>query len=157
MKELRRAIEITERMREALAAEVTRARDQRVLIRKLDGDGLTARARLRAEFNITLSTLELELGQQLAEVAQALSMREVTLERLKKRVPAEGTRLAEVLAQVRGLAGALQELDSLNRLLTERALACVRGYVTALTVQPAAYDRRGSATAAALSTASRVI
>jgi hypothetical protein len=157
MQQLRRAIEITERMREALAAEVTRARDQRVLIRKLDGETLAERARLRAEFNVTLSELEVQLGQQLAEVAQALSLREVTLERLKKRVPAEGARLAEVLAQVRSLAGALHELDGLNRLLTERALACVRGYVHALTAQPAAYDRRGAATAAPLRTASRVI
>jgi hypothetical protein len=157
MQQLRKAIEVTERMREALAAEVTRAREQRVLIRRLDSDGLATCARLRAEFNLLLASLETELGQHLGAAAQILAMREVTLDRLRARVPAEGTRLAEVLAQVRGLAGALQELDGLNRLLSERALGFVRGYVKALTAQPAAYDRRGAATASRVSTASRVI
>jgi hypothetical protein len=52
--------------------------------------------------------------------------------------------LAHILAEVRALAGALQEIDRLNLALAGRALACVRGYVEALQPKPRAYDRRGT-------------
>jgi hypothetical protein len=144
-------------MRQALAAEVARAREQRLLIRRLDAEGLVQRARLRAEFNTTLAELQAALAQHLTAGAAAFSLTELSIDQLRRRAPREGRRLADTLAEVRGLAGALQELDTLNRMLAERALACVRGYVSALTAQPAAYDRRGLATAgSALRTASRV-
>ena len=56
---------------------------------------------------------------------------------------------------MRALAAALQELDALNRLLASRALACVRGYVNALTGPPTAYDRRGASTSSTLTSAGR--
>jgi hypothetical protein len=145
--ELRRAIEVTERMRSALAAEVTRAREQRLLIRKLDSEGLVDRAQKREQFNRTLAELQAALARHLQGAATVLGLTEVTTERLRARAPREGRKLTELLAQVRGLAGALQELDALNRRLAERALGFVRGYMHSLTAQPSAYDRRGLATA----------
>jgi hypothetical protein len=55
----------------------------------------------------------------------------------------EGRPLAEALAEVRALASALHELDALNRLLSERALLCVRGYLDAVAPPVSAYDRYG--------------
>jgi hypothetical protein len=155
MEEIKRAIEITERMREALTAEVGRAREQRVLIRKMDSDRLFASAQARGQFNITLAQLEMSLANSLAAAAQALGLREVTIENFRTRIPAETRRLSDIFAQVRALAAALQELDTLNRLLASRALACVRGYVNALTGPPTAYDRRGASTSSTLTSAGR--
>ncbi|HXU83286.1 MAG TPA: flagellar export chaperone FlgN [Polyangia bacterium] len=147
METLNRAIEITERMRDALAAEVARAREQRLLIRKLDSAKLFERAQLRAQFNATLAQLEAELAAELAEVGQRLGLREVSIDVLRTRNPGEARKLAESFAQVRALAAALSELDALNRQLAARALSCVRGYVNALTGPANAYDRRGMSTA----------
>jgi hypothetical protein len=145
--ELRRAIEITEQMRSALSAEVARAREQRLLIRRLDSEGLAERAQKREQFNRTLAELQATLATRLEAAAKALGLTEVTTERIRRRAPREGRKLTETLAQIRGLAGALQELDALNRRLAERALGFVRGYMQSLTAQPNAYDRRGLATA----------
>jgi hypothetical protein len=147
MDDLRRAIEVTERMKSALAIEVARAREQRLLIRKLDSDGLTERAQRRDQFNRTMAELQAALARHLEAAATALGLREVTTEQIRARAPREGHKLTEVLGQIRGLAGALKELDELNRRLAERALGFVRGYMHSLTAQPTAYDRRGLATA----------
>jgi hypothetical protein len=147
METLKRAIEVTERMREALAAEVARAREQRLLIRKLDSEKLFQRAQDRAQFNATLARLESELGAELAAAGQRLGLSEVSTDSLRTRVPGEARKLADSFAQVRALAAALQELDALNRQLAARALSCVRGYVNALVGPPNAYDRRGMSTA----------
>lgn len=157
MDDLRRAIAVTEQMRSALTAEVARAREQRLLIRKLDSAGLTERARLRDQFNRTLAELQAALARHLQAAAVVLGLVEVTTDKIKAKAPKEGRKLTDVLAQVRGLAGALKELDDLNRRLAERALGFVRGYMNSLTVQPTAYDRRGLATAGiALRSAGRV-
>jgi chromosome segregation ATPase len=157
MEILKRAIEVTERMREALAEEVSRAREQRLLIRKLDSDKLFQRAQARAAFNATLAQLEHDLGEQLAAAGQELGLQEVSIDTLRTRVPTEARRLADSFAQVRALAAALQELDALNRQLAARALSCVRGYVNALTGPANAYDRRGlSTTRSTLYTSSRM-
>jgi hypothetical protein len=158
METLKRAIEITERMREALAEEVGRARGQRLLIRKLDSEKLFQRAQARAQFNVNLAQLENELGGELAAVGGALGLREVSIDALRACVPAEARRLADSFAQVRALAAALQELDALNRQLAGRALSCVRGYVNALVGPANAYDRRGVSTSrTTLSTSSRTV
>ena len=158
MEILKRAIEITERMREALADEVARAREQRLLIRKLDSDKLFQRAQLRAEFNVTLAGLEGELASELAAAARTLGLPAVTIDSLRTQLPVEAKRLGESFAQVRALAAALQELDALNRQLANRALACVRGYVNALVGPANAYDRRGVSTSrATLYTSSRTV
>jgi glutathione S-transferase len=143
---LTRAIEITERMREALAAEVGRAREQRLLIRKLESDKLFQRAQLRAAFNATLVDLEAQLAHELTAAGQRLGLAEVSVEALRARIPTEARKLADSFAQVRALAAALQELDALNRQLAARALSCVRGYVNALVGPANAYDRRGAST-----------
>jgi hypothetical protein len=143
---LRRAIEITEQMREALAAEVGRAREQRLLIRKLESDKLFQRAQQRAAFNVALTQLEGELAGEFRELGRALGLTEVNLEVLRVRLPNEARKLTDSFAQVRALAAALQELDALNRHLAARALSCVRGYVNALVGPANAYDRRGAST-----------
>src|SRR3954462_8774268 len=98
MDTLKRAIEITERMREALTAEVGRAREQRVLIRKMDSDRLFVNAQARADFNVTLAGLETSLAESLAAAAQALGLREVTIENFRARVPPATRRLADPVA-----------------------------------------------------------
>jgi hypothetical protein len=143
---LKRATEITEQMREALAAEVGRAREQRLLIRKLESDKLFQRAQLRAAFNVALVQLENELGHELTAAAQKVGMREVSIEGFRAHLPQEARQLADSFAQVRALAAALQELDALNRQLAARALSCVRGYVNALVGPANAYDKRGVST-----------
>lgn len=157
METLKRAIETTEQMREALAAEVARAREQRLLIRKLDSEKLFQRAQQRAQFNVGLAQLENQLGAELAEVGQRLGLREVSIDGLRARLPNEARKLGESFAQVRALAAALAELDALNRQLAARALSCVRGYVNALVGPANAYDRRGVSTSrSTLYTSSRM-
>src|SRR4051812_44553036 len=133
-------------MREALAAEVGRAREQRLLIRKLESDKLFERAQLRAAFNVALVQLENELGEVLGTAAGRLGLSEVNADASLPHSPREARKLAENFAEVRALAAALQELDALNRQLAARALSCVRGYVNALVGPANAYDRRGVST-----------
>src|SRR5437879_4655337 len=82
MEHLKRAVEITERMRAALTAEVGRAREQRLLIRKMDSDKLLLRAQLRSEFNVTLARLQMALADELASAAKMLGIAEVTIDGL---------------------------------------------------------------------------
>ncbi len=142
--ELENALEAAGRLRDTIAAEVERARDERRLLRTLDAAGLFARAAQRGEFLAEVARLERELASSLARAAAALGLPEVTLERLRLRVPRQGEALARVLSEVRALAGALREIDALNLKLAGRALTCVRGYVQALQPAPLAYDRRGA-------------
>jgi hypothetical protein len=120
------------------------ARDERRLLRRLDSDGLLARAAERALFLADVARIEGELAAALGTAALALGLPEVTMDRLAGAAPEGGARLARVLADVRALAGALREIDTLNAALARRALATVRGYVDALSPAPRAYDRVGS-------------
>ncbi len=157
MSDLRRAVELTEKIRGALAEEVERAREQRILIRTMNADALFLRAQARADFNVKLAEMERDLALALDAAGGALGLREITLEALRARAPGDGESLTATFAEVRALAGALHELDTLNRELAERALGFVRGYVNAVAGPPAAYDRRGAAAAGPpLSTARRV-
>jgi hypothetical protein len=151
---LERAIELTESIRAGLAAEVNHAREERVLIREMDADGLNESARKRAEFNQKTSLLMTGLGDALGRAGVELGLPAgVTLEELQVRVPVEGKRMSALLAEVRALAAALAELDELNRMLGQRALSYVRAHLAVLSPKPAAYDRRGSgATVARTST-----
>jgi flagellar FlgN protein len=146
--DLENALETAGRLRDALAVEVESARRERQLLRSLDAAALFARASQRGAFLADVARLERELAAHLGAAAKALGLEEITLDRLRLRVPAEGTRLAHTLAEVRALAGALQEVDRLNLDLAARALACVRGYVEAVRPTPRAYDRRGARAAA---------
>jgi hypothetical protein len=149
MEELERAITTTETLRAALEAEVGRARHERVLIRTFDVQGLLERATARGELNALVAALERDLAGHLAGAGRALGLEEVTLEALAARAPEPAARLAASLAEVRSCAAALAELDDLNRSLTQKALACVRGYLNAVMPVASAYDRRGAGTTAA--------
>src|SRR5689334_6105068 len=104
MNSLERAINTTEEIRDALAAEIHTAREERVLIRKMDIDGLFDRAAKRNDFNVRTAALQQRLAAELGEVAQGFGMDGVTLEGLKARAPALGQRMSTVLAEVRSLA-----------------------------------------------------
>ena len=131
------------RLRDLLAAEVERARAERQLLRTLDAKALFERAAQRGAFLSDVARLEREMAAALGGAAGALGLREITVASLRLRAPSEGEALARALGEVRALAGALHELDALNLALANRALACVRGYVNAVTPAPTAYDRRG--------------
>ena len=147
--DLENALQTAVRLRELISDEIQRARDERRLLRSLDASALFARAAQRAVFLADAARLERLLGSSLQQVASASGMPALTLERLRKLVPShEGTTLAEVLSEVRALAGALQEIDRLNVDLARRALRIVRGYVDTLQPTPRAYDRRGTRTGA---------
>jgi hypothetical protein len=163
MNNLENAISVIHQIRDALRAEVERARAERALIRTMDVPGLMAHAAARTEFNALIEQRQSQLSTELGCAGHALGLREVTIEGLRAAAPALGDRLAAGLAEVRSLAAALSELDELNRMLGQRALSFVRAYLGALSPRPAAYDRRGLATAAAAaaarsaSTVSRVV
>lgn len=152
MNSLERAISTTEEIRDALAAEIEVARDERVLIRNMDIDGLFARAAKRNDFNLRTAGLQQRLAGELGEVAQGFGMTEVTLDGLQSRAPGLGQKMSAVLAEVRALASALAELDGLNKVLGQRALSYVRAHLAVLSPRPSAYDRRGTSASAPRST-----
>jgi hypothetical protein len=147
MNNLDRAIGLTETIRDALAAEIAIARQERVLIRTMDADALNARAQKRAEFNDKTAGLMADLGVALGSARQEMGLTDVTLDALQAHAPTEGRRMSALLAEVRALAASLAELDALNRLLGQRALSYVRAHLAVLSPKPAAYDRRGGGTA----------
>lgn len=143
MNNLERAIKTTEEIRDALAAEIVIAREERVLIRNMDVDAMFLRAAKRVEFNERTALLQQDLAVELAEIARSFGLADITLEGLKTRAPEPGHRMANVLAEVRSLAAALAELDGLNKMLGQRALSYVRAHLAVLCPKPSAYDRRG--------------
>ena len=158
MTSLQRAIATTEEIRDALASEIVIAREERVLIRNMDLDGLNRRAAKRSEFNQRTLNLQQTLAVDLAQVGQDTGLATVTLDGLMERAPALGQRMSAVLAEVRAMASALSELDHLNRLLGQRALSYVRAHLAVISPKPSAYDRRGgSATGDRASTVVRVL
>jgi hypothetical protein len=154
---LEEALSTAAELRDLLQAEVQRAREERGVLRTLDAARLFESASARAAFNADVARLESALAARLARAAGALGLPEVTMARLALRAPKPAGALAAILADVRALAGALAELDRLNLALAGRALACVQGYLDALSPRPAAYDRRGlrAASAARSATSSR--
>lgn len=143
MQNLERAIEIGQGIKSALEGEVGRAQGERVLVRKFDVQGLFRRAAQREGFNTDVARLQQGLTVELRAIAQHYGLEEVTLERLAILAPEPARRLTAVLAEVRALAGALAELDELNRTLAHRASVCVKGYLQALSISTSGYDRRG--------------
>jgi hypothetical protein len=134
------ALQAATRLREALAAEVEGARGERRMLRSLDAPALFERAATRAAFLSEAARLERAVRSALG--LATLAPAPLPLDALRGRGPA-GDALADVLSQVRALAGALQEIDRLNLELARRALAVVNGYVQALRPAPRAYDRHG--------------
>jgi hypothetical protein len=144
MDELDHAARILERLRTTLEAELVQARGQRLLIRNLDTQGLFERARQRSAFNVQLAQLEHALGEALETAGHTLGLTKLTLVDLGKVAPQSSQRLDACMAEVRGLASALREIDALNRKLGERALGRVRGYLAAMVPGSVGYDRRGA-------------
>ena len=143
MDPLEHALDVATRMRQALQAELDEAREQRVLVRKLDVQGLFERARQRGEFNVKLAQMQDALGAALAGAADVLGVERVTLDVLHTSGVHAASRVAQALSELRASAQALQEIDALNQVLARRALACVRGYISALSPRADVYDRYG--------------
>lgn len=144
MEHLEHAISVAEALKCALDAEVERAQGERILVRNFDVDGLFKRAAARDAWNGEVVKLQQGLAAALREAGVALGLAEVSMEALAKKAPLEAAQLADVLGQVRALAGALAELDELNRKLATKAMTCVKGYLQALAVSTSGYDRRGT-------------
>ncbi len=144
MSPLEQALDVASRMRDALQAELVEARQQRVLVRQLDVQGLFERARRRGEFNVRLAESQNVLGLALGESAAELGIERVTTDSLQASGHGLAKKLAEVLSELRASAQALQEIDGMNQIVAKRALACVRGYLSALSPRASVYDRRGS-------------
>src|SRR3569623_805325 len=143
MNSLSHAIELTEQIRASLEAEVAVAREERVLIRRMDSDGLMARATKRAEFNTRTAALMVTLGQTLAAAAAERGLSEVTMDALQSHAPVEGRQMAVLLGEVRVLAAQLAPLVALNRKLSLRALSYVRSQLAGLPRIAFAFYRRG--------------
>ena len=143
MDPLEHALDVATRMRQALQAELEQAPEQRVLVRKLDVQGLFERARLRGEFNVKLAQMQDELGAALTATASVLGVERVSLDVLHTSGILEASKVAQALSELRASAQALQEIDTLNQVLARRALACVRGYLSALSPRADVYDRYG--------------
>ena len=67
MDPLEYALDVATRMRQALQAELEAAREQRVLVRKLDVQGLFERARQRGELNVKLAQMQDALAAALGD------------------------------------------------------------------------------------------
>jgi hypothetical protein len=143
MDTLEQALDVATRMREALQAELGEARTQRVLVRELDVQGLFERARRRGEFNVKLAQLQDALGAALCATAAELGVERVSLDVLHTSGLQAASKVAQALSELRASAQALQEIDALNQVLAKRALACVRGYISALSPRADVYDRYG--------------
>lgn len=143
MDPLEHALDVATRMRQALQAELEEAREQRVLVRKLDVQGLFERARQRGEFNVKLAQMQDALGEALAATANILGVERVSLDVLHTSGIYAASKVAQALSELRASAQALQEIDALNQVLARRALACVRGYLSALSPRADVYDRYG--------------
>jgi hypothetical protein len=143
MDPLEYALDVATRMREALQAELGKAREQRVLVRKLDVQGLFERARQRGELNVKLAQMQDALSVALGEAARVLGVERVTIDALQSSGIGQARRVAQALSELRASAQALQEIDLFNQVLAKRALACVRGFVSALTPRAGVYDRYG--------------
>jgi hypothetical protein len=143
MDPLEQALDVATRMRDALQAELNEAREQRVLVRKLDVQGLFDRARRRGEFNVRLAQMQDALGAALSAASSHLGVAKVSMDVLYTSGIKLARRVAQALSELRASAQALQEIDALNQVLSRRALACVRGYLAALSPRADVYDRYG--------------
>lgn len=145
---LKQALDIALKLKAALATEVARSQESRVVLKSLDTPALLAGAALREAFNQHSAWLSGELARVLGDFAKEHGKADVTLDELRALAPFEGEQLSGVFAEVRSLSRALFELDVVNQQIAESALTVVRAYVTHLAPQPNAYNRRGQASAA---------
>jgi len=144
MNPLEHALDVANRMRDALQAELEEARQQRIFIRQLDVQGLFERARRRGEFNVRLAQLQDALSGALTDGAVEIGVERITADILHTSGIFSANKLAEGLSELRASAQALQEIDGMNQILARRALSCVRGYLAAMSPRASVYDRHGS-------------
>lgn len=149
---LEAAISLSLQLKDALAAEVLRARGARAILKAMQIDALLAQAAEREAFNQRSGHLSDSIAQALGVIAQAHGQKDVSLEQLTGWYPFEAAQLAAVFAEIRALTAALLELDAFNQTLADRALTFVRAYVSHLAPRPAAYGRRGTLAAVEAST-----
>ena len=157
MDALEDSLDVATRMRDALQAELAGAREQRVLVRKLDVQGLFERARQRGEFNVRLAQMQDALGSALSAAAADLGVAKVSMDVLYTSGIKLAGRLGLALSELRASAQALQEIDALNQVLSRRALACVRGYLSALSPRADVYDRYGGVRADSVASIARQV
>jgi hypothetical protein len=79
------AVRAASELRDALAAEVGLAREERSLFRSLDARALLGRASARADFQAKVARLEDRLREALAAAGDRLGLVEVTLSTLAAR------------------------------------------------------------------------
>lgn len=137
------ALLAAQQLRDTLVQEVKRSKDARLILRGVNTSALFDYAASREAFNTTSARLSAELTAGIAAVARDRGLDDVSVEQLKALYPNEGEELARCLGQLKSLAAALHELDTLNNHLAERALAIVRAYVNHVTPPTAAYTRFG--------------
>jgi hypothetical protein len=157
MDPLEYALDVATRMRQALQAELEKAREQRVLVRKLDVQGLFERARQRGEFNVKLGQMQEALSEALAGSARVHGVERVTIDFLQSSGVGQSRRLGQALSELRASAQALQEIDSFNQVLAKRALGCVRGFLSALSPRAGVYDRHGGVSDDAVTSTARQV
>lgn len=143
---LEAAISLSIELKDALSAEVKRARAARDVLKAMKVDELLVQATERDAFNRRSSQLSESLARVIDEVAKERGQQDVSLAQLSTWYPFEAAQLSSVFAEIRALTAALKELDAFNQTLAERALTFVRAYVAHLAPRPAAYGRRGGAT-----------
>lgn len=129
-------------LRDELQEEVGRSRDERLILRSLDGPRIQARIDERLEFITRAEELQRVLRVEQAAVARRLGLTDASATAIARRLP-EGHRLVELIAQIGALASTLSELGALNQSLAERALGCTRAFTRGLAPKPAAYGRLG--------------
>jgi hypothetical protein len=137
------ALQAAEELRQELADEVTRSREERLVLRSLDGERIQRRLEERQAFQGRAETWQQRLREAQAAAARQLGLADPSAESIARASPREGGRLLELIGQVKALASTLGELTALNRMLAERALGCTRAYVQALAPRPTAYGRFG--------------
>lgn len=160
MQEIRLACELAQRLTAALEDAISNARDLGAPMARLDAQSLFVAAARRNECNAVVANLVAELGEAVRGIAGALGWKELTVARLKAELPEEGSRLEELLGDVRRRASTLHQIDDTNRARGNRALAWMRILIAGHTGSPTttAYDRRGGLqNTPAISTASRTL
>lgn len=138
------AVDAAEALRDELEAEVARARDERVVLRSLDGIRIQQRVSERIAFAQRADRQQQKLAHAQRVAALALGLGDSSAESLARVVPTEGRVLLELVGQIRSLAAALSELSAFNQQLAERALRYTRAYVQAMAPRPT-YGRYGRA------------
>ncbi|HVE86671.1 MAG TPA: flagellar export chaperone FlgN [Myxococcales bacterium] len=129
-----------------LEAELERTEAERAALRSVDAQTILGHATTRELFS---SRARAEVADFQAKAAAALGLpagRALTRDAVRAVAMKEplARPLHAAMMELASLARALDQRYRRNQTLAERALACVRGYLSALAPRPVAYTRRGS-------------